>query len=101
MLSYFQKFTASLNNWLGKRDDFDGAYGAQCVDWARQYSSDTGYPIGTFGGSAINGWTTGAPFKDRPFRRILKSKVNYPNAGDVVFFDKTKFNGYYGHVAIA
>lgn len=101
MLSYFQTFTGTINRWLGKRDDFDGVYWAQCVDWARQYCQDSGFPISSFGWSAYNGWSTGCPFAGKSYTRIVKNTSNCPSAWDVVFFDRTPYNGNYGHVAIA
>lgn len=71
ILSAWQKLQASFNRWIGKAVDFDKAYGAQCVDWARQCCSDIGFPIGTFSGSAIEGWRTGSPFVGRPWRRVV------------------------------
>lgn len=46
--SAFQRFTRIIKGWVGKSVDYDKAYGAQCVDFARQYAKDSGYPIGTF-----------------------------------------------------
>ena len=98
MLSYFQKFTAIINKWIGKTADYDKAYGFQCVDFARQYASDAGYPIGTFSGSAYNGWKTGSPFNSKWLR--VQRNNNAPSTWDIVFFVPTPTNPY-GHVAIA
>ena len=95
MISYFQKFTSTINKWIGKTSDFDLNKSIQCVDFARQYCSDTWTPIGTFGWSAINCWNTGCAF-DKKWKRVIKTPTNFPNAGDLVFW-KT---GQYGHVAI-
>lgn len=71
MLSSFQKVTAFLNSWIGKRVDYDNAYGYQCVDWVREFAkSFTKHPIGTFSGSAINGWKTGSPFVNTKWKRV-------------------------------
>jgi len=99
MLSYFQKFTATISNWLWKTADYDRAYWAQCVDFARQYCSDIWFPIGTFSGSAYNWWKTGSPF-DAKWKRVQRQGGNFPSPGDVVFFVPTA-NNPYGHVAIA
>lgn len=99
MLSAFQKFTRIINGWIGKSADYDKQFWAQCVDFARQYAKDAGSPIGTFSGSAFNGWKTGSPF-DKTWKRILKRVGNYPNPWDIVFFEPTPSNKYW-HVAIA
>lgn len=96
MLSYFQKFTASINKWIGKANDYDLNKSSQCVDWSRQYCADMGTPIGTFGGSAINCWNTGCAF-DKSWKRVVKTSINFPSPGDVVFWR----TGQYGHTAIA
>lgn len=81
MLSAFQKLTAYLNSWLGKKVDYDKAYGNQCVDWAREFARVSAMnPIGTFSGSAINGWLTGSPFKDTRWKRIAYSVNSYPDS---------------------
>lgn len=98
MLSYFQKFTATINKWLWKRVDVDNYAGYQCTDFVRQYCSDLWTPIGTFSGSAYNWWKTGSPFNSS-WKRITQYE-NSPSAWDVVFFAPTK-NNKYGHVAIA
>lgn len=40
MESYFQKFTRTINKWIGKRVDVDNYAGFQCVDFARQYCAE-------------------------------------------------------------
>lgn len=54
----FKYMIETLKNWLGKTVDYDKAYGIQCVDLARQHALDMSNPIGTFSGSALNGWLT-------------------------------------------
>ena len=98
MLSYFQKFTASINKWIGKKSDIDGQFGYQCTDFARQYCADIGTPISNFSGSAYNWWKTGSPF-DSKWKRVQRQGNNFPSAWDVVFFVPTATNQY-GHVAI-
>jgi len=99
MISYFQKFTSTINKWIGKTADYDKAYWFQCVDLARQYCADVGRPIGTFSGSAYNWWITGSPFNPK-WKRIGSNGSNFPSSWDVVFFVPTPTNKY-GHVAIA
>lgn len=100
MLSAFQKLTAYLKTWLGKKIDYDKAYGNQCVDWAREFAKNSAMnPIGTFSGSAINGWLTGNPFKDTNWKRTVYKPNTFPDPSSIVFFDKTRTNPY-GHVAV-
>lgn len=99
METAFQKFTRIINWWIGKNADYDKQYGSQCVDFARQYASDAGYPIWTFSGSAFNWWKTGSPF-DKSWKRVVKTSLNYPNPWDIVFFEPTRTNPYW-HVAIS
>lgn len=93
MESYFQKFTRIVNNWLWKRVDVDGVYGAQCVDWARQYTNEAWRPI-INRGNAIELWNKGlwGNWKKVEYKPWLK-----PSAWDVVLFN---FKPYW-HIAIA
>ena len=69
----------------------------QCVAWVKKYSQDVlGVALGSFSGSAINGWNTWNPFAWRPFSRIENSPTFIPKAWDIVFFQI----GTYWHVAI-
>lgn len=98
MISYFQKFTATINKWIGKKVDYDNAFWNQCVDFARQYCSDVGRPIGNFSGSAYNWWKTGSPFNSK-WKKVVRWVGNIPSAWDVVFFSPTSTNPFW-HVAI-
>ena len=81
MLSAFQKIAAYLKSWLGKKVDYDKAYGNQCVDWAREFAKNSAMnPIGTFSGSAISGWLTGSPFKNTNWKRIAYKPNTYPDS---------------------
>ena len=99
MISYFQKFTATINKWIGKKVDYDNAFWNQCTDFARKYCSDVGRPIWNFSGSAYNWWKTGSPFNSK-WKRVQRQGNNFPSAWDVVFFVPTPKNKY-GHVTIA
>lgn len=87
-----------LNKVLKTKVDFDGAYGAQCVDLFRRYHQDviggehTGAVVGAR--DLYNNFSdSGLP--DYYYRKsIYKVKI-----GDVVIFDQTKTNPY-GHVAL-
>lgn len=85
-----------INSNNGKYHDYDGAYGAQCVDLYNFYA--TGF-VGAnpnqarvVGAKDIwNNYDTGA------FTRIARS--NQPQQGDVVVWDSS-WGGGYGHVGI-
>jgi len=80
MQSYFQKFTAITNKWIGKRCDRDGVYGAQCVDWIKQYAEESGYPV-TTSWNAIDLWSKW--LWDHYTKTPYKSGL-FPQAGDIV-----------------
>ena len=93
-----------VNKYNGKKVDYDGVYGAQCVDLFRQWS-DEGLGISEHTGSCS---TTGGakdlfldydkmPLEKKYFKKISKNKSFVP--GDVVIWDSTETNKY-GHVAI-
>ena len=91
---------ATLKNWLGKIVDYDKAYWFQCVDLARQHAKDMWNPIGTFWGSALNGWLTGSPFIGTKWERVVNTVTAVPKEWDIVFLNKTASNPYW-HVAVA
>lgn len=83
--------------YLGKRVDFDGAYGAQCVDLFRQYAKDVW-------GLPHTGVVEGAKdlflkYNELPLEQQYLIKVESPAFGDVVVFNASA-NNQYGHVAI-
>ena len=99
-LSFFGKFLSIINKWRGKAVDFDKVYWYQCVDWAKQFVLEQyGITLGSFSGSALNGWNTGSPFNSNWIRVSYKNGL-VPEIWDVVFLNKTKSNPY-GHVCIA
>lgn len=78
-----------VNTWNGRYVDFDGYYGAQCMDLVQEYAKELGLP--RFYGNAKDvanqypaGWV----------------HVLSPIQGDVVVFAPNAANGYYGHIAI-
>jgi len=93
-----------VKKYEGKKVDFDGAFGAQCVDLARQYWKEgqeipehTG-PCSTTGGAKDLYLDYGKmPFEKKYFDRIPKNKKFV--LGDTLIWDSTKTNKY-GHVAI-
>lgn len=94
------KFVEFINKYLGKKVDFDGAYGAQCVDLFRQYCKDV------LGIKEHTGAVEGAKDlylnyeilskEQKYFERILPYKLKY---GDVAIWNGTSSNKY-GHVAV-
>ena len=92
-----------VKKYNGKKVDYDGVYGAQCVDLARQWILE-GLGISEHTGSCS---TSGGakdlfldydkmPIEKKYFFR-LKNKGNIP--GDILIWDKTEKNEF-GHVAI-
>lgn len=92
-----------VKKYTGKKIDFDGVYGAQCVDLFRQYAKE-GLGIPEHTGSCA---TTGGakdlfidypkmPIEKKYFTRETK-KAMCP--GDILIWDSTETNKY-GHVAI-
>lgn len=77
--------------WNGRRLDFDGAYGAQCVDVIKQYFQDV-LKLPPYTGDAIDYW-------DSPplgFIKIPKTLFNHPEPGDIIIWNTLP----YGHIAI-
>lgn len=92
----------TLSEFITKYDrkivDYDGAYGAQCVDLFRQYSKDV------LGIKEHTGVVSGAKdlfldFDNMPLMRKYFVKTCKPCIGDIVVWKSTKGNPY-GHVAI-
>jgi hypothetical protein len=91
-----------LDKYNGLKVDFDGVYGAQCVDLFRQYCKDVwGTPhLGGVDG-AIDLFNR---YEKLPLERTYCHKISYgsgmvPVDGDVVVWSGTASNKY-GHVAI-
>lgn len=92
-----------IEKYQGKKVDFDGAYGAQCVDLFRQYTKEvlgirehTG-PCQTTGGAIdlFLDYNT-MPVEKKYFTRSTNKNWK---SGDILIWDKTPTNKY-GHVAI-
>lgn len=99
MITAFQKFTSWVNSKIWTVVDYDKMYGAQCVDFAREYAASTWNPIGAFGWSAYSWWESGAPFKGTKWKRCEKLAKSVPSAWDIIFFAPTKNNKWW-HVAV-
>ena len=92
-----------VNKYNGKKVDFDGVYGAQCVDLFRQYSKEcleiaehTGSCSTTGGAKDLFMNYSKMPLEKKYFNKIT-NKSYIP--GDVLIWDSTEKNPY-GHVAI-
>ena len=93
-----------VKKYEGKKVDFDGVFGAQCVDLARQYWKEVlGIPKHTGPCSTTGGAKDlyldydKMPIEKKYFHKIPKSKGIA--TGDTLIWDSTETNKY-GHVAI-
>lgn len=96
------ELTDFINEWIGTKIDFDGHYGAQCVDLFRQYCKDVLHIPHT-------GLVEGAKdiylkFDQMPREKWYFDRIPFEDStemkfGDVIVWDKTQTNEY-GHVAL-
>ena len=95
------KINEFINKYLGKKLDYDGAYGAQCVDLFRQYSKDVlNIPVHT--GAVEGAKDLYVNFYAMPKMAQYFIRFNHEKErkyGDVIIWNKTAANPY-GHVAI-
>ena len=94
--------TEFVDKYNGKKIDYDGRYGAQCVDVFRQYCKDVlaiPHTGGVVGAAELYTKYEAMPLEQKYFERIPYKAGMQPKAGDVVIFGSTKTNSY-GHVAI-
>ena len=92
-----------VKKYNGKKVDFDGVYGAQCVDLFRQFAKEC---LGISEHTGVCATTGGAkdlfldydemPIEKKYFLK-MKNKGNIP--GDILIWDSTEKNKF-GHVAI-
>ena len=92
-----------VKTYNGKKVDFDGVYGAQCVDLFRQYVKDV-YGIKEHtGGCATSGGAKDLyldyPKMEKEKKYFIRTATKLPKEGDVVIWDSSSTNKY-GHVAI-
>jgi len=84
------------NKWIWKWYSETKEYGTQCVAGSKIYAKEVyGVSLASFSGSAYNGWLTGSPFVNRPFKRIYNSRTFIPEVWDIAFFWPTKNNRYW------
>lgn len=93
-----------IKKWNKKKCDFDGVYGAQCVDLFRQYSKEvlniaehTGSCSSSGGAKDLFLDYDKMPLEKKYFEQLTKNKQL--KQGDVIIWNKTDTNKY-GHVAI-
>ena len=87
------RVNAFVNQWNGRGIDYDGYYGAQCMDLYAQYVRDVVGGKNTPTGAAKNLWSLHA--LDGDFTRVTGQGIK----GDVAIWDGRQGGGY-GHVAI-
>ena len=86
-----------VNKYLGKKVDFDGYYGGQCVDLYRQYVKDVlGFPQSPGVGGAAEIWDSASP---EYYDFIPNTPTGVPEPGDIVIWNR-RMGGGFGHVAI-
>ena len=90
-----------IQKWKGKRNDYDKAYGYQCVDLIKQYTLEVfNIRLWSFWGSAKTGWKNSfKTFTSNIWEKIPnnpKDPNQVPQTGDIIFWNKWR----YGHVAV-
>lgn len=81
----------------GKFIDYDGKFGAQCVDLARQYVKEVlGYPQCPPVVGAADLWDSCV---SDFYEKVPNTPTGVPQSGDIVIWNRKLGNGY-GHVAI-
>lgn len=83
------------NQYLNKKVDFDGWYGAQCVDLVQFYNRDVA------GGKFIGGANAKDMYGFQPekYNWVRNTPSGVPPQGAVIVYDKSRGGGY-GHIAI-
>ncbi len=97
-------FDAFIKKYLGKATDYDGAYGAQCVDLIKLYLKHCfGVKAGAWGNAhAYYDYFNIRPELKANFVRIKNTKKFIPMKGDICVFG-TKFSDSHkcGHIGLA
>lgn len=93
------KLDEFINKYIKTKVDFDGAFGAQCVDLFRQYCKDVLNIPHT--GAVESAKDLFLKYDDLPLEKkyFKKYSINCPEPADVIIWGQTKTNKY-GHVAI-
>lgn len=93
-----------INKHINTKVDYDGYFGAQCVDLFRQYVKEM-YgitnlePLGDGGAKDIYLRYEEFPNERKHFMRLDAQKTSYAQPGDIAVWDATDTNQY-GHIAI-
>ena len=90
-----------VDTYNGKKVDYDGRFGYQCVDLFRQYCKDVWqipHTGGVVGAAELFTKYDKMPLEVKYLDRLVYTG-DMPETGDVVLFAPTKKNQY-GHVAI-
>lgn len=94
------QYDAFIAKYLGKAIDWDGQYGAQCVDEVAQYCVDNGKPIAY---ANAKDWANN-PALYSGFTWVANDPNNYyqvPKRGDIIVWSGAlPGSGGYGHIAI-
>ena len=98
-----EKLNLFVATHTGQPVDFDGQFGAQCVDLVRQYWYEVDDLIRQPEG--VTGAADFANHNSRPIQKALLDWTDYtvgarPPPGAAVVFKRDKANGNYGHVAV-
>ena len=88
-----------INLHINTKVDFDGVYGAQCVDLFRQYCKDVLNIPHTGSVDGAKDLILNYPNMDGEQKYFHLVHVSQARTGDVVVWNKNDFNKY-GHVAI-
>lgn len=89
---------AFVTKYNGKYADFDGRYGAQCVDLVQFYNRDVvraRFMSTPFSGGAKDIWWT---YDASRYTKVARTSA--PRKGDVAIWGPGVYGGSYGHIAI-
>lgn len=99
------KYKAFIQTYTGRKVDYDGVFGAQCVDLFRQFCHDV-LQIPHTGSCSTSGGAKDLfldydkmPLEKKYFTRIKESRLVKYRTGDVLVFNSTDKNEF-GHAAL-
>lgn len=102
-------YKAFVNKYLGKKTDYDGVYGSQCVDLIKVYLKDCFDISAGSWGNAVDyyrnfnnpSWA-GYSVMNKYFTRISNSATFIPLEGDICIFGERFSKSHdYGHIGIS
>lgn len=96
-----QKYQQFKNQFLGKKIDFDGSYGYQCVDLNRYFANKVlGITMNIVGGTAYAGWLNQSnTYPSNFWQKIEKTIDVIPPTGAFIHLAPTSGNSA-GHIAL-